>query len=104
MGYPEENVITLINEQATKSDFEKYIEEWLPKNIESNSSVFIYYSGHGAPNTKTGDAFLVPYDGDPNFIEKTGYLLKKLLRYSLKLQAKEVIVALDSCFSGAGGH
>ena len=104
MGYPEENVITLINEQATKSDFEKYIEEWLPKNIESNSSVFIYYSGHGAPNTKTGDAFLVPYDGDPNFIEKTGYLLKKLYDTLSKLQAKEVIVALDSCFSGAGGH
>ncbi|KAF0144368.1 MAG: ankyrin [Nitrospirae bacterium] len=104
MGYPEENVITLINEQATKSDFEKYIEEWLPKNIEPNSSVFIYYSGHGAPNTKTGDAFLVPYDGDPNFIEKTGYPLKKLYDNLSKLQAKGVIVALDSCFSGAGGH
>ena len=104
MGYPEENVIALTNEHASKSDFEKYIEEWLPKNMEPDSSVFIYYSGHGAPNSKTGDAFLVPYDGDPNFIEKTGYPLKKLYQNLAKLQAKEIIVVLDSCFSGAGGR
>ncbi|MDO9288337.1 MAG: caspase family protein [Thermodesulfovibrionales bacterium] len=103
MGYPEENVVTLLNEHATKSDFEKYIEKWLPNNIEKDSSVFIYYSGHGAPNVKTGDAYLVPYDGDPSFIEQTGYSLKKLYESLNKLQAKEIIVALDSCFSGAGG-
>jgi hypothetical protein len=104
LGYPEENVITLMNEQATKSDFEKYIEEWLPKNFEKNGSLFLYYSGHGAPNPRTGDAFLVPYDGDPNFIEKTGYPLKRLYEHLAKLPAKEVIVVLDSCFSGAGGR
>ena len=65
--------------------------------------MFIYYSGHGAPNTKTGDAYLVPYDGDPSFIEQTGYPLKKLYESLNKLQAKEIIVALDSCFSGAEG-
>ena len=60
MGYPEENVVTLTNEHAAKSDFEKYFEKWLFNNVEKDSSVFIYYSGHGAPNVKTGDAFLVP--------------------------------------------
>ncbi|MDP3049595.1 MAG: caspase family protein [Thermodesulfovibrionales bacterium] len=103
MGYPEENVVTLLNEHAAKSDFEKYFEKWLPNNVEKDGSVFIYYSGHGAPNTKTGDAFLVPYDGDPSFIEQTGYPLKRLYESLNKLQAKEIIVALDSCFSGAGG-
>ena len=103
MGYPEENVVTLINDRALKSDFEKYFEKWLFNNVEKDSSVFIYYSGHGAPNTKTGDAYLVPYDGDPSFIEQTGYSLKKLYESLNKLQAKEIIVALDSCFSGAGG-
>ncbi|PIV40934.1 MAG: hypothetical protein COS28_06330, partial [Nitrospirae bacterium CG02_land_8_20_14_3_00_44_33] len=103
MGYPEENVVTLTNEHAAKSDFEKYFEKWLLNNVEKDGSVFIYYSGHGAPNTKTGDAYLVPYDGDPSFIEQTGYSLKKLYESLNKLQAKEIIVALDSCFSGAGG-
>jgi uncharacterized caspase-like protein len=104
MGYPEENVVTLINDRALKSDFEKYFEKWLPNNAEKDGTVFIYYSGHGAPNVKTGDAYLVPYDGDPSFIEQTGYSLKKLYESLNKLQAKEIIVALDSCFSGAGGR
>lgn len=104
MGYPEENVVTLINDRALKSDFEKYFEKWLSNNVEKDGSVFIYYSGHGAPNPKTGDAYLVPYDGDPSFIDQTGYSLKRLYDSLGKLQAKEIIVALDSCFSGAGGR
>ena len=104
MGYPEENVVTLINDRALKSDLEKYIGRWLPNNVEKDSSVFIYYSGHGAPNPKTGDAFLVPYDGDPSFIEETGYPLKRLYAKLDMLQVKEIIVVLDSCFSGAGGR
>lgn len=103
MGYPEENVITITNENATKSDMEKYFEKWLKNNVDNNSNLFIYYSGHGAPNPKTGDAYLVPYDGDPTFIEETGYSLKRLYSNLAKLPAKSVLVALDSCFSGAGG-
>ncbi len=104
MGYPEENIVTLLNEHATNVDFAKYFEKWLHNNAEKDSTVFIYYSGHGAPNPKTGDAYLVPYDGDPAFIEQTGYSLKRLYESLGKIQAKEIIVALDSCFSGAGGR
>lgn len=104
MGYPEENVVMLLNENALKSDFEKYFGKWLSNNVEKDSTVFIYYSGHGAPNPKTGDSFLVPYDGDPSFINETGYPLNKLFEHLGKLPVKQTIVALDSCFSGAGGR
>jgi len=104
MGYPEENIVTLINDRALKSDMEKYFEKWLSNNLEKNGTVFVYYSGHGAPNPNTGDAYLVPYDGDPSFIEQTGYSLKRLYQNLNKLPAKEIIVVLDSCFSGAGGR
>lgn len=104
IGYPEENVVTLINDHATLGDFVKYFEKWLPNNVEKDSTVFVYYSGHGAPDPKTGSAYLVPYDGDPSFIDETGYSLKRMYAALGKLPAKEVIVALDSCFSGAGGR
>jgi len=104
MGYSEENIVVLTNEYATKSDFEKYFERWLPNNTDKNSSVFIYYSGHGAPDTRTGSAYLVPYDGDPSFITETGYSLQRMYDALEKLPAKSVVVALDSCFSGAGGR
>jgi len=104
LGYPEENVVVRLNERATKTDLEKYFETWLPNNVEAGASVFIYYSGHGAPNPKTGDAYLVPYDGDPAFVNATGYPLKRLYAALEKLPAKDITVVLDSCFSGAGGR
>ena len=104
MGYPEENIVTLLNEHATNVDLAKYFEKWLPNNVEAGGTVFVYYSGHGAPNPKTGDAYLVPYDGDPQFIDQTGYSLRRMYDALGKLPAKEIIVVLDSCFSGAGGR
>jgi len=104
MGYPEENMVMLINDRALKSDLEKYFEKWLSNNVEKEGTVFVYYSGHGAPNPNTGDAYLVPYDGDPSFIEQTGYSLKRLYKNLNKLPAEEIVVVLDSCFSGAGGR
>jgi hypothetical protein len=104
LGYPERNVVTLLNGNAAKSDFEKYFEKWLPNNVERDSTVFVYYSGHGAPDPANREAYLVPYDGDPAFIEQTGYPLKRLYDRLGRLPAKEIVVALDSCFSGAGGR
>jgi hypothetical protein len=104
MGYAEENVAVLLNDHATKTDIEKFIEGWLANRVQKEDRVLIYFSGHGAPSQKTGEAYLVPYDGDPAFIEKTGYSLKRLYEHLSKLPAKEVVVVLDSCFSGAGGR
>ena len=104
MGYEEGNVALLLNDRATKGDMEKYLETWLPNRVESDDTVFVYFSGHGAPNAKTGEAYLVPYDGDPVFLNNTGYSLSRLYQNLAALPAKEVVVVLDSCFSGAGGR
>jgi hypothetical protein len=104
LGYPEENVVTLLNQNATKTDIEKYIERWLPNHVDKNSSVFVFYSGHGAPNAKTNESYLVPYDGDPTFLEVTGYSLKRLYEQLGQLVSEENFVVLDSCFSGSGGR
>ena len=104
LGYPEENVVMLLNEHATNVDLVKYFEKWLPNNVEKDGTVFVYFSGHGAPNTRTGDAYLVPYDGDPSFIDETGYSLRRMYDALGKLPVKQIIIALDSCFSGAGGR
>lgn len=104
LGYPEENVITLLNDRALKSDFEKYFEKWLGNNVEEGGRVFVYFSGHGSPDLKAGTAYLVPYDGDPSFIDQTGYSLDRLYAALGKLPTKDITVALDSCFSGAGGR
>jgi uncharacterized caspase-like protein len=104
MGFQESNIEYLIDGQATFVDIKKAVERWLPNRVQLNSAVFIYYSGHGAPDPVTGEAYIVPYDGDPNYIADTGYPLKRLYGEAGKATAGEVIVVLDACFSGAGGR
>ncbi|UPT74438.1 MAG: caspase family protein [Elusimicrobiota bacterium] len=103
-GVSDENLAVLVDDRATKSDFEKHIEQWLPNHVEPGSKVYVYFSGHGAPEPAKGDAYLVPYDADPTYITKTGYSLKRLYDNLGKLPAESVTVAMDSCFSGAGGR
>ena len=103
LGYPERNIKFLTGPRATGTSLASYIEEWLPRNVKADSRVFFYFSGHGAPS-EFGRAFLVPWDGNPNFLEKSAYPLKKLYSQLGNLKAKQVIVVLDSCFSGAGGR
>ncbi len=104
LGVPEENVIYLTGQRATRTGIAKYLEEWLPKNVDEKSRVYVYFSGHGAPDPVRGHAYLIPWDGDPSFLESTAYPVSKLYENLQKLKAKQVIVALDSCFSGAGGR
>jgi len=104
LGFKPRNIELLLDERATKSAIEKIIKTWLPNKAKPESRVFVYYSGHGAPEPKTGDAYIVPFDGDPNYLSDTGYPLKSLYDSLGKLQVAEVTVVLDACFSGAGGR
>lgn len=104
LGYPGQNVIMLTDAQATGNAIRSYVESWLPRNVKEDSKVFFYFSGHGAPDSESKQAYLVPWDGDAQFLSDTGYPLKRLYQKLNGLKAKQVIVAMDSCFSGAGGH
>ncbi len=104
LGVPERNVIHLAGDKAGRSALAKYLELWLPRNVTAKGRLFFYFSGHGAPDVKTGQAYLVPWDGDANFLEATGYPVSRLYEKLHALKAREVVVALDACFSGAGGR
>lgn len=104
MGYPSTNIIYLTGRFASRTNIVKNLESWLPRNVTEKSRVFFYFSGHGAPDTQTQMAYLVPWDGDPKSLEQTAYPVKHLYERLNALKAKEVIVAMDACFSGAGGR
>jgi TPR repeat protein/uncharacterized caspase-like protein len=104
LGIPERNIEFLTDDRATLSDIRKVIETKLPNMVKANSRVIVYYAGHGAPGTVRGESYLVPYDGDPSFLADTAYPLSRLYDRLSRLKAKEVLVILDSCFSGSGGR
>ncbi len=104
LGFRQRNIQMLLNDWATQSSIRKLIETWLPNRVKPTSRVLVYYSGHGAPDPQSGDAYLVPYDGDPNYLGDTGYLLPRLYDKLGALPVQEAAVVLDACFSGAGGR
>lgn len=104
LGVPERNIVLLKGAKAVKSSIDKYVGTWLSQMAKPDSRVYFYFSGHGAPDVKSGKAYLVPWDGDPNFLEDTAVPLERLYAKLAALPSKRVLVAMDSCFSGAGGR
>lgn len=102
-GIPKENIAILTDANATKSDIEAYLDDWLPRRVTPNSRVFLFYAGHGAPDPAGNGAYLVPYEGHPDFISKL-IPLPRIYDALNKLKAREAVVFLDSCFSGAQGR
>jgi len=102
-GFKEGNIKLLVDDGAALSDLTAYCEEWLARNVRKGSFVFAYFAGHGTPSPDKGEAYIVPYDGEPGFISKL-YPLSRLYSSLASLPTDQVVVALDACFSGAGGR
>ena len=102
LGFPDQNIAFLTDSQATKSGIDKYVASWLPDHSSKKSKIFFYFSGHGANDPVSHQAYLVPWDGDPSFLSATGYSIAHLYRQLNKIKAGRLIVVLDSCFSGQG--
>ncbi|MGU3496134.1 caspase domain-containing protein [Xanthobacteraceae bacterium A53D] len=114
LGFHESNVFVLrdatLNElnQAFGSEVNPQSGRLWRSVTPGRSNVFVYYSGHGAPDLKTKQPFLLPQDGDPNFSE-SGYRLETLYRNLELVKQKvgpdrKVIVMVDACFTGETGR
>ena len=108
-GYLEENIIYIPN--AKQSDFFKIFGndqdhkgQLFGYTKKGLSEVFIYYSGHGAPDPESKQGFLVPIDCDPNRVSLNGYSLRTLYdNLDKTAKEKEIIqltLVIDACFSG----
>lgn len=100
LGIPAKNVI--LKENVTYAEMIGAIDQLrnYVKTMGDNVDVIVYYAGHGFPDERDKDAYLLPIDGD-GFTTATAYPLKKLYSTLSGLGADNVMVFLDACFSGA---
>ena len=105
LGYKNGNII--FETDVTKSKFEALLgiagnhRGTLYDYIKpSKSDVFIYYSGHGAPDPNNRKGYFAPVDCDPAKISLNGYSLDTFYENLSKLEAKSITVVIDACFSG----
>lgn len=99
-GFPEANIITLYDDQATRPALEDALGEFWEggKHADADRLLF-YFGGHGSGTA--GGGFLVTYDIDPKRQTRTGFLMSKFLSEQFpNLKPRQVLVALDSCSSG----
>ena len=109
LGFQKKNIIYRNN--ATISDFNDIFgtsntaKGILSDYIKSGrSDVFIYYSGHGAPDLQSKTGYFVPVDCNPARVRLNGYSLNLFYKNVAKLPAREVTIVLDACFSGGAGN
>ncbi|MDE6753161.1 MAG: caspase family protein [Muribaculaceae bacterium] len=100
LGIPADQV--LLFEDATYGETLSAINKLrnYVKAIGGDVDVIVYYAGHGVPDEKTSDAYMMPIDADP-LVMATAYPLKTLYKELGEMGANNVMVFMDACFSGA---
>jgi hypothetical protein len=94
VGIPADRVRTLVDSQALKNDMAEVLEEWLPKQLDPTTVVYVYFSGLGVVDGTTGAVSLVPFDG-PSSTNSRVYSLRRLQEALTKLPVERAIVMLD---------
>jgi hypothetical protein len=109
LGYRPDNIIDL--RDAKKADFEKVFgaepgfEGDLARLVQTqaNAKVLIYYSGHGATDGGQNQTYLLPVDTERYREELDGYKMSTLYANLARLEAKSVLVLLESEYGSDHG-
>ncbi len=102
LGYRPDNILDL--RDAKKADLEKLfgrepgLEGDLSRLVQSqpNAKVLVYYSGHGATDAAQNETYLLPVDTEAFRDEQGGYKLSTLYANLATLDARSVLVLLET--------
>ena len=88
---------------ATGNEFRKLFGDdgWLARRVQPTTDLYVYFSGHGAPDVKTRAPYLLPTNADAAYPRETGYALATLYQQLARLNVRTVTVFLDACFTGS---
>ena len=106
-GCPLANIRVLNDSQATKANIRQAIN-WLNDLANSDTTIIIYFSGHGMTDGTHG--YIVPYDVDCNpcgstpettrWLPETAISDDELASWLSQLDSQRVVLIFDSCYSG----
>jgi len=100
-GFNKKNVILRTDRKASRQQINRDLR-YLALSMRPDDNLLIYYAGHGQLDDLTGDGYWVPAEGamkDPSTWVANSYI--KAILSSEKVQAKNVVVIADSCYSGS---
>ncbi|MDH5518017.1 MAG: caspase family protein [Gammaproteobacteria bacterium] len=101
LGISNRRTVSLIGKKATSGPIKDRLYQMISE-VQQGDTIYFYYSGHGVPNIKTHDAYLLPTDRTPNTIIRDDFFkLENIYKELNTSAAGKVVAIIDSCFSGA---
>ena len=102
LGIPAPRIQLLLNEDVTLGQLHRIFgrDGWLARRVDESTDVFVFFAGHGVSSTDAFDPYLIPSDGDLNYIQQTGFPLDLMIESLAALGAGSSTVFIDACFSG----
>ena len=105
-GFAPERVITLKNEQATRTGILAAFHDRLAHDgLQPNDRLFVFFAGHGATRKLSSGrdlGYIVPVDADPNNLATDAIPMTDIQNIAESLQAKHELFVMDACYSGLG--
>ncbi len=101
-GIPPERVRTLVDTYALKSDLAEVLEEWLPKQVDPTTVVYVSVTGRGMVEATTGAVSMMLFDSTATSVARL-YSLRRLQESLTKLPIQQAIVMLDLSLELAPG-
>ena len=98
-GITPANLVVLTNQDATGVRWMGRLQT-LARRATENDRLIVYYAGHGAPTPSGKTTILVPQDSSANIPEDSPFRLSEVYKILLSSRAKQILVVLDTCFSG----
>ncbi|EHI48355.1 hypothetical protein HIMB100_00019370 [SAR116 cluster alpha proteobacterium HIMB100] len=101
LGIPDNRIETLINDGAELTDMLRSIKNWLARSVKQDKTdVYVFFAGHGLASDDGEKMYLLPYDGAPQFLDRTAILRDELFSDIAAANPRSVTVFLDTCYSG----
>ncbi|HUF13620.1 MAG TPA: caspase family protein [Longimicrobiales bacterium] len=104
-GFPRENVVLLLNRDATHQNLRTALFNFL-KEATEDDQIVVYFAGHGAPDPeRLNQLYLLTYDTRVDNIAGSAFPMDQVAQATRELLARDIIVIADACHSaGVGGQ
>jgi hypothetical protein len=100
-----EEVIEILDKQATRERILTMLGSELPKKVQPQDRVLIFFAGHGQteslPDGKE-QGYIIPVDGDITNYFTTAISMQQVREISERVPAKHILYVMDACYSGQG--
>ncbi|MCP9448937.1 MAG: hypothetical protein NNA21_02605 [Nitrospira sp.] len=91
---PDHRVRLLVDHFALKHDIEETFDEWLPKQVDAATVVYIFFAGRALVDGSTGSVSLVPFDGSITSTRRL-YPVRRMQEVLSRLPMQRAIMMFD---------